>query len=178
MAVKEQQRELLIEKRARALLIMLLTHRDDLLIEEVKANEAVALDYVVRFHTKGKEGLREFWIEVKGVWPALTKDRADKMLRPSLDQIKRDGPFLRPVCLFLFTMETDAAWYTWVAEPMESQDGRPQLSLCNEPDCRQLDKKALNEIIERVDLWHEAVFPRLVVNGPRKSKPDRKGAKQ
>jgi hypothetical protein len=178
MSVKEQQRGLLIEKRARALMMMLLTHREDLLIEEVKASEDVGLDYIVRFHTQGKEGLREFCIEPKGVWPAVTKERADKVLRRSVEQMKRYGPFLRPVCLFLFTMENDSAWYTWVAEPVESQDGRPQLSLCNEPNCRPLDKKSLNEIIERVDLWYDAVYPRLVVNGPRRSKADRKGAKR
>ena len=73
-------------------------------------------------------------------------------------------------------MENDGAWYTWVAEPVE-EGGKPMLRSCDEPDCRSLDKKALKEIIQRVDLWYDALFPRLIVNGPRESKSDRKRAK-
>jgi hypothetical protein len=176
MSEKEHNREVLVEKRARALAMMLLTRREDLLIEEVK--DDIGLDYIVRFHTEGKEGLREFGIELRGGWAAATKDQADKVLRPSLRQTKRYGPFLRPVCLFYFTMEDDGAWYTWVAEPIESGDGKPLLRSRDEPDCRPLDRRALKEIVERVDLWYEAVFPSLIVNGPGGSKANHKRAKQ
>jgi len=175
MSEKEHQREILIEKRARALTMMLLTRREDLRIEEV--NEDIGLDYIVRFHSDGKEGLREFGIVLKGVWAAVTKEQADKVLRPFPRQMKQYGPFLRPVCLFLFTMENDKAWYTWVAEPIDADDGETLLRSCDEPVCQQLDNKALGEIIERVDLWYDAIFDRLIVNGPGKSKADRKRAK-
>jgi hypothetical protein len=175
MSVTEHQREILIAKRAHALTMMLLTRRDELLIEEVK--DDIGLDYLVRFHTKGKEGLREFGIQLKAVWAAATKDHADKILRPAFQQRQRYGPFLRPVCLFLFTMENDGAWYTWVAEPIEAEDGKPGLRSCNEPDCRPLDKRALKELVERVDWWYGALFPCLIVNGPAESKADRKRAK-
>ena len=56
MSGQQHQRERLIEKRARALAMMLLTRREDLLIEEVK--DDIGLDYLVRFNTKGKKGLR------------------------------------------------------------------------------------------------------------------------
>src|SRR5438067_4457716 len=107
MSVKERQREVLIEKRARALAMMLLTRREDLVIEEVQGD--IGLDYLVRFHTKGKEGLREFGVELKAVGPA-TKDQVNKVLRPALRQVQSYGPFSRPVCLFLFAMENDSAW--------------------------------------------------------------------
>jgi hypothetical protein len=146
------------------------------LIEEVK--DDIGLDYIVRFHTKGKEGLREFGIALRGVWAAVTKNHADQVLGPAMQQMKPYSPFLRPVCLFFFTMENDAAWYTWVAEPIVSEDGKPLLRFCDEPDCRQLDKRGLKEIIERVDWWYDALFPSLIANGPGGSKADRKGAKQ
>src|SRR5260370_676125 len=113
MSVTEHARETLIEKRARALTMMLLTRREDLLVEEMKGD--IGLDYIVRFHTKGKNGLREFAVQVTGVWAAGAKDDADKVVRQAVQQRKRYGPFLRPVCQFLFTMENDGAWYTWVA---------------------------------------------------------------
>ena len=74
-------------------------------------------------------------------------------------------------------MENDGAWYTWVAEPVESEDGKPLLRACDEPNSRQLDKRALKEIVERVDVWYDAIFPSVIVNGPGASKADRKGAK-
>jgi hypothetical protein len=162
----------LIDKRARAMTMMLLTRREDLLIEEVK--DDIGLDYVVRFHTKGKEALREFGVQLHGVGTAFTKSQADTCLDSYLQQRKRYGPFLRPVCLFLFTMEDDGAWYTWVAEPMDSEDGKSLLRFCDEADSRQLNKKAFKDIIERVDLWHDALLPNLTMNGPG----SRKHAKQ
>jgi hypothetical protein len=168
MTDQEHQREIFIDKRARALAVMLLTRHADLLIEEVK--DDIGLDYVVRFHTEGKRGLREFGIKLRGAWAAVTRGGADEAVRPSLQQLQRYGPPLRPACLFFFTMENDGAWYTWVAEPVESQDGKALLRACAEPDCQPLDKRALKGIIERVDVWYDALFPNLIVNGPGRTR--------
>jgi hypothetical protein len=162
MADKQQKRKLLVEKRARALAMMLLTRRGDLMVEEVK--DDIGLDYIVRFRTDGKEGLREFGIELRAAWPKLTKEDADRELLPAMRQVKSRGPFLPPVCLFLFTMEDDGAWFTWVAEPAGLVRGRPKLRIHEHPDCRPLDKRALEEIVRRVDAWYDAVFPGLVVS--------------
>jgi len=70
MSVSAQERAVLIEKRARALTMMLLTRREDLLVEEVQGD--IGLDYIVRFHSKGKAGLREFAVQVTGQWPVGT----------------------------------------------------------------------------------------------------------
>jgi hypothetical protein len=176
MSAKEHQRAILVEKRSRALAMMLLSRRQDLLIEEVK--EDIGLDYVVRFQTKHKEGLREFGIAIRGAVTAASKRDADKALRPALAHVLRRGPFLRPVCLCFFTMENDGAWYTWVAEPITAEDGTAVLWAGDEPDCHPLDKRALTEIIERVDVWYDAIFPRLIVNGPGGRKANREGTKQ
>lgn len=174
MSDTERDREIRIEKRARALAMMLLTHRPDLLIEEVAD---LGLDFIVRFNTE-KEGMRELGVKVRGARAAMTKEQADKALRPSMQQIKRHGPFTRPVCLFFFTMEYDGAWYTWVAEPTESDDGKPTLRSCDAPDCRLLDKRAVKEIVERVDSWFNAVYPSLVVNGANGKKGERQRVKR
>ncbi len=175
MSEREHKREILIEKRARALALMLLTRRKDLLIEEVK--DDIGLDYLVRLQTEDKEGLRVFGVALRAVREAVTKDHADKVLRSSLQAMKRYGPFGRPVCLFFFTMENDAAWYTWVAEPVESDGGKPGLRYCDQPDCRPLDKKALKGVVEHVDSWYDALFPSLAVNGPGRGKAERRQAK-
>ncbi len=174
MSEKKLQREIFTEKRARALAMMLLTHRNDLQIEEVK--DDIGLDFIVRIHTPGKQGLRELGIELRAVWGAVTKNHADQVLRPAIQQVHRYGPFPLPVCLFFFTMENDQAWYTWVAEPIEAEDGKPRLRSSDLPDCQPLDKKTLKAIIERVDLWYDAIFPTLVTNGPAANKTNRKRA--
>ena len=176
MSVKEQRREILIEKRARALAMVLLTRREDLLIEEVQ--DDLGLDYLVRFHTEGKEGLREFGIKLSGVWSAATKEHADQVLRPSVQRMKRYGPFPRPVCLFFFTMEDDGAWYTWVAKPLVSEDSKALLRSCDAPDCWPLDRRTLKGILEQVDAWYDALFPSLVANGTGEGKAERKRTKQ
>jgi hypothetical protein len=176
MSAKEQQREVFVEKRAHALAMMLLTRRADLLIEEVK--DDIGLDYIIRFHTEGKEGLREFGIELRGARAMVTKEQADKALRPAIQQMKRYGLFLHPVCLFFFTMENDEAWYTWIAEPIKSDEGKALLHFRDEPNCQPLDRRALKEIIDRVDVWYDALVPRLIANGPEGAKTNRKGAKQ
>jgi hypothetical protein len=172
MSAQEHQRQVFVEKRAHALALMLLTSRADLLIEEVK--DDIGLDYIVRFHAEGKEGLREFGVQLKGSWAAATREHVNKAIRPAFKEMNRYGAFLRPVCLFFFTMENDESWYTWVAEPIESEDGKPLLHPHQEPDCRQLDKRALKEIIERVDAWFDALFSNLIANGPGGAKANPK----
>lgn len=176
MSDKEQKRRALAEKRARALTRILLSRRPDLRVEEIE--DEIGQDFVVRFRTQGKEGRRELGIEVKADWAALSKDQADQALRPVLQRLKRFGPFPHPLCLFYFTMENDGAWYTWIAEPLQSVDGRATLSFRDSPDCHALDKKALRDIIERVDKWYDVHFSFLLGNGPAGGKAHRKQVKQ
>jgi hypothetical protein len=174
MSENVHQREILVEKRARALAMMLLTRRADLLIEEVK--DDIGLDYIVRFHTEGKEGLREFGIALRGAWATVTRDHANKVLRPAVQHLKRYGPFLRPVCLFFFTMENDGAWYTWVAEPIESEDGKPLLRSGDEPDCRQLDKKGIERDYRMRGLVVRRHFPQPHGERTRREQDESQGS--
>jgi hypothetical protein len=176
MTEQKQRRAAFVDKRARALALMLLTRREDLHIEEGK--DDLGLDFLVRFQPEGKEAVREFGIGLRGALTAGAKEHADRVLRPALEEVKRSGPFPRPVCLFLFPMEDDGAWYTWAAEPAVGEEGKPLLRYRDEPDCRLLNQRALKEIIDRVDLWHEVLFPSLRLNGPGGGKAERQGAKQ
>lgn len=47
-----------------------------------------------------------------------------------------------------------------------------------DPHWRPLDRRALNEIIELVDHWHDALLPSLVVNGPAAKESGRKGTRR
>jgi hypothetical protein len=58
-------------------------------------------------------------------------------------------------------MRNDAGWYTWVAEPIVTADGRAQLPLRDEPVCHPLDSAAVDDIIARVDRWYDAHYDGL-----------------
>lgn len=161
MADKPSNQKLLIAKRVRALAVMYLTRRRDLTVEEVR--EEIGLDLTVRFLPQDKEGIRQFGVELRGVWGSVTKEHADKVLGRSVREAQRSGPFAFPVCMFFFTMEDNKGWYTWIAEPVV-RGRKAELRRHQEADCRPLDKAALEEIVGRVDGWYDAFFANLVTD--------------
>jgi hypothetical protein len=133
-----------------------LTRRPDLTIREATAD--IGIDLLVRLHPEGKEGVRQFGVEIRGVLSAVTADHANKILGPSMQKMLRNGPFPFPVVLFFFAMEDDQGWYAWVAEPVIESDGSPELRQHGEADCRPLDDEYVDEIVDRVDRWYDAFF--------------------
>jgi hypothetical protein len=133
MADKTAKQARLLGKRVRALTIMYLTRRSDLSVEEVRGEE-MGLDLVVRFTPEGKDGVRQFGVQLRGVWSPVTKQEADKLAGRSRREAQRYGPFALPVCLFLFGMEENRGWYTWVAEPVV-EAGKAHLRQPNDADC-------------------------------------------
>lgn len=161
MANKSAKRDMLIGKRVRALAVMYLTRRSDLMVEEVQ--DDIGLDLIVRFFPKDKVGMRQFGVELRGVWASVTKEHANTVLGPSVRQTQGYGPFAFPVCMFFFTMEENQGWYTWIAEPVV-QAGKAHLQMNKDADCTPLDTTAMDEIVARVDRWYEAFFANLVPN--------------
>ena len=163
MALKSDIRQQLIDERVRALAIMHLTRRDDLVIQE--ASEDNGLDLLVHFPPENKEGLRLLGVKHQGRWESGSRNHTKQVVRPILNTMRRKGLFPFPVCLFLFTMEKDEAWYTWVAEPVIKPDGRPHLQVHDQAYCLPLDKTALDGIIEAVDQWYGAFFGTVIIEG-------------
>jgi hypothetical protein len=162
MADKTAKQARLLGKRVQALAIMYLTRRSDLSVEEVRG-EDTGLDLMVRFTSGGKDGVRQFGVQLRGVWSPVTKEDADKLAGRSLREAQRYGPFALPVCLFLFAMEANHGWHTWVAEPVV-EAGTAHLRLPSNADCQPLDRAALDEVVARVDRWYDAFFANLIAN--------------
>ena len=157
-----QQR--LIAERVRALAVVYLTRRDDLIVTEETAD--IGIDLWVTLNQGDKEGHRKFGVELRGVWAAVTADHANQVLYPSMQKMLRYGPFPFPVVLFFFTMENSEGWYTWASEPVVSPDGDFQLVQHGEASCRPLNSEAINEIVEAVDVWYDAFFARATRETP------------
>lgn len=166
MPNKTGKQEQLIEKRASALAVLLLTQRSDLDVHEKDHDSG--LDLVVRFKSPGRQGVRSFGVELCGSLPSMTKRNVDKLLSPHVRNIQhRHGPFTFPVCMFFFTMEGDEARYLWVAEPV-TEGKRATLRRHEKADSQRLDRPALDHIVTMVDSWYDLFLQNLVassVNG-------------
>jgi hypothetical protein len=168
MAQKTAQQTRLIAERVRALATILLTRREDVSIHEV--TEDFGLDLIATINHEEKPGLRQFGVELRGVWAKVTAEHANAVLKPSMQQILRYGPFPFPVALFFYTMENGEGWYTWVSEPHISSDGSFELRLHGEASCRPLDDEAVDEMVGQVDAWYDAFYSKTSKEMPKKRK--------
>jgi hypothetical protein len=155
-----------IADRVRALAVVYLTRRDDLIVIEEPAD--VGVDLSVTHNPKNKDGHRKFGVALRGVWAAVNADHANQVLYPSMQKILHYGPFAFPVVLFFFTMENNEGWYTWAAEPMVSPTGEFEIVQHGEASCRSLDSGAIDEIVDEVDRWYDAFFSRATRETPDK----------
>jgi hypothetical protein len=149
-----------ITERARALALVYLTRRKDLIVTEETAD--VGVDLWVTLNPGDKEGHRKFGVQLKGAWAAVTPGHVNRALQSGMQQMLRYRPFPFPVVLFFFTMENNEGWYTWVAEPVVSSVGEFEIVQHNAASCRALDTGAIDEIVEAVDRWYAAFFARAI----------------
>jgi len=154
----------LLELRAKALLTVSLTARDDLAVEEVAADSGY--DFVIRIVRDGSLTNRMFAAELK----AAVKDVGPPHVPFDTRQLLyyRDIPF--PVCLFYFSMADDKGYYRWLVEPTISA-GQPGLafridegvleadapqSITFQPaEFEELDPKSLGRLVRSVDDWYD-----------------------
>lgn len=156
MAQHATEQSRFIELRARALTNVLLSGRDDLLVQEQSAL-GYGIDYLATLRSK-KLGVRQFAVELRATYSPVTVDTANAVLKPVLQGMARFGPFPYPTVLFYFTMMESQGWYTWVMEPVDRDDGTMALEMQDVADCRPLDEVALDDIIAHVDRWYDRTF--------------------
>jgi hypothetical protein len=160
--MSESGKEWFVAERARALALMHLTRRDDLAVTE--AGRDVGLDYLVSISREDKKpSVRQFGIVLRATRSPVTEEHLNKVLRPTMQSLLRVGEFPFPVCLFHFTMEDNRGYYTWIAEPVLAEDGKPRLQLHAAASCQKLDREALDRIVSQVDAWYDAFFSGIVL---------------
>ncbi len=118
-------REFFMAERARALAVVYLTRRDDLVIRDAQ-NES-GLDFLVDIVRRDDPLTRSFGILLRAEMAPVTLPHANELLGPSVQRFHRNGHFPYPVCLFLFTMREDHAYVTWLLEPVITAQGKPKL---------------------------------------------------
>src|SRR5271155_5793723 len=131
---------------------VILTRRDDLRVVETK--EQTGLDMHVYVDREDKPMRLVFGVLLRGVPSPLTADQANKVLGPTLGQFQGLRKFTYPVCLFLFTMRDEQAFFAWLAEPVVSA-GAPKLVHHDKANCVVLTDDLLGQVVERIVAWYD-----------------------
>jgi hypothetical protein len=148
-----------IEPRIRALATMYLTRRPDLALHF--EDRDTGIDILVDIVNKNRAGRRMFGVELRGTNAPVSFAHANAVLKPSINTMRRYPSLPYPVCLFYFTMEDNAGYYTWLAEPVVKGNAA-KLKLHDEAHCEVLDRATLDAIVERVDHWYDAFYAALI----------------
>jgi hypothetical protein len=145
-----------IAERAKALAIVLLTRRNDLVVRETK--EENGLDCTVDVRTAGHPGKRSFGVYLAAAMTPVNVDAANRQLEAALARVHSLRPIPYPVCVFFFTVKDDQGYYTWAVEPVVTPEGQPKLKTHSEAHCDKLDNEALDGIVTAVIRWYDAFY--------------------
>jgi len=154
-----ESKEHFIADQVRALATIILTRRGDLTIMETKKD--TGLDFHVTIGREDKPMRLLFGVLLRGVMSPVSPDQASKVLDPTMGQFQGMRKFTYPVCLFLFTMREEQAFFSWLAEPIVN-DGVPKLVHHNKANVVPLTNDFLDYVIQQIVGWYDAVEAVLI----------------
>src|SRR5204863_232628 len=108
-----------IEQRAELLANLVLTRRKDLIVTTLNESADIGIDLFVSVITKevGEGVVPSFGVEVKGtVNPLEDESSANKYGNRQMKHWKSRGFEMMPLLVFLFSMENDQGYYSWLME--------------------------------------------------------------
>lgn len=160
--MSDNDKQWFVTERARALALMHLTRRDDLVVTPVGTD--IGLEYLVYItRDDEKPSARQFGVALRAARSPAGEEHVNKALRPTMRSYARAGGFPYPVCLFYFTMEDSQGYYPWVVEPVPTSDGKPRLQV-HAASCKRLDREALDRIVDQTQAWYGAFSASVVVH--------------
>lgn len=154
-----KQKQWFVAERVRALATMYLTRRRDLTLKF--EDKDGGLDILVEIVQDERAGRRMFGVELRGTISAVSIDHANKILKPSIQKMRRFPELPYPICLFYFTMEDNAGYYTWLAEPVIKENAA-KLRYHDDAHCQPLDKHALDQLVDRINQWYDILYTTLI----------------
>jgi hypothetical protein len=155
----DEAREQLLAEQVRALATIILTRRGDLTVRETRRD--TGLDFHVHIDREDKPMRLVFGVLLRGVPSPVTAGQANKVLGPTMGQFRGMRKFTYPVCLFLFTLREEQAFFSWLAEPVVT-GGAPKLLHREKAACVALTDEQLSRVVEEVVAWYDAVEAVLI----------------
>jgi hypothetical protein len=156
VAEKQTKRDEFVAERARVMATVVFTRRDDLAISRPAEGDA-DVDLLVDVRDRHNAGLRRFGVLLRGDSPPATPETLKKTLHSALRAVRHLKHIAFPVCLLYFTMQDNQGYFTWLIEPILTEEGNPKLASPSAPTLVPLDNGALAKIVERVRGWYDAL---------------------
>jgi hypothetical protein len=157
--VTHEAKEQFLAERVRALATVILTRRDDLTIAATK--EGTGLDFHVSIEREDKPMRLTFGVLLRGVPSSVTAEHANKILGPTMGQFLGMRKFTYPICLLLFVMREERAFFSWLAEPLMTDTG-PKLIHHDKAHCIEFTDELLSRVVDQVVVWYDAVESVLI----------------
>jgi hypothetical protein len=149
-----------LARRVHAMALVLLTSRDDLTVTEVGDNTGV--DLLVSIRKEKLRAIEQFGVILRGtVQEANTPQVASQLLSALIPKNLRLEPLAIPICVFFFSMVGDPGYYAWLYEPATT-NGIARLRRHSKLECKRLVEESLEEIVDRVDCYSDALSKSLV----------------
>ena len=133
-----------ISERAENLAIVHLTRRSDLSIQRMRSDQG--LDFFVEILEQQKPTGQVFGVELKARETLSQTELPALLLNNKNLKYAQTLPF--PVCVFLFEMEGDRGFYTWLKSPLSEKEA------WGPETWKSLNSEALDEIITLVIDWY------------------------
>lgn len=146
-----------IEQRTKALAVVALTRRRDLVINWLE-DDSSGMDMYVRIGPPSKQQfVRSFGVLLKGTaHPIPTVKVATSEINKRIPPDRRKWHSF-PVLIMLFSMEQDKGYWAWYTEPSIEGDN-PKLSFPEKFTCNVINEKHIEEIVQIVDAWYDALY--------------------
>jgi hypothetical protein len=157
-------------QRAELLANLVLTRRKDVRVYPVGEKYDIGIDLFVRvmIPVMDRQVLPTFGVQVKGTPHPLIDVQAATRHAKGITQTPLKGLFLFPIVVFLFSMEGDKGYYSWLMEPSVSSEGSPTLERASTLDMTKIQKGSVDDIVQRVVEWFEAMGSFLLKNSQSK----------
>ena len=143
--------------RSKALAIVSLTERDDLIV--YRDTKDYDLDVLVSISKNGEDINRLFGVEIKAVKSTpkiIQNDAVFNIEGADVDVLQsRFKKCNFPICLFFFTLDNDNGYYKWISEPILDNENSNKLKFNRSPEFRELTKEAINDIVSLINQWYE-----------------------
>lgn len=141
-----------VAERGEALAGLLLTSRKDVRVRHERKEDG-GTDFLVEIGAKGELSTRIFIVQVKGTLATDTEEwmRGVRQLFPG-----GGVPVYLPSCVFVVNVRDNRAFYAWAAEPVAGVNSAT-LKFHEKGDFHPLDVAAVDEIVERVKAWYQAL---------------------
>jgi len=146
-----------VTERSEALTRVWLTNRPDVHVRGERRLEDRLLLYV-EIGSGDPLSAQQFVVQVKG---ALSADPNEwlRMVEPWFGH--PDQPIWLPMCVIVVNVRENKAFYSWLAEPHVEGD-TPVLRSTLSPTFHPLDAAAIDEIVDQVKAWYQALPRQLL----------------